>query len=130
MKNQLYRFTITICLAFIFASCSKMLDVKPVGHVEDFEFWDEFKNGYQNLSGENYLFFVFQNINNFQNAPVEIQREGSLKWEAEFPKDPWPPDNPPETIPAADIPPKEKPENHTRFLGENIYTKMIWDFLK
>jgi hypothetical protein len=73
---------------------------------------------------------VFQNINDFQTAPVDIQQEGSQKWQNDFPNDPWPPDNPPETISAAKAPAGEKPGNTIRFLRENIYTKTVWDFLK
>lgn len=114
----------------VLLSCSKILNVKPVGHVKDTEFWNEFRNGYQNLNAEEYRLFVFQNINDFQTAPFDIQQEGSQKWQKNFPDAPWPPDNPPATIPAAKAPPGEEPGNNMRFLRENIYTKMIWDFLK
>lgn len=130
MRDQKYKFAIAFSLIFFLLSCSRMLDVKPVGHIKDKEFWDEFRNGYQNLNGEEYRFFVFQNINDFQTAPFDIQQEGSQKWQNDFPDDPWPPDNPPETIPTAKAPAGEEPGNNIRFLRENIYTKTIWDFLK
>ena len=130
MRDQIYKFAIAFSLIIVLLSCSKILDVKPVGHIKDKEFWDEFRNGYQNLNAEEYRFFVFQNINNFQKAPVDIQQEGSQKWQNDFPNDPWPPDDPPEAIPVAKAPAKEKRGNNLRFLRENIYTNMIWDFLK
>ncbi len=130
MRGQKYKFAMAFTLILFLLSCSRMLDVKPVGHARDKEFWDEFRNGYRNLNGEQYGFFVFQNINDFQTAPVDIQLEGAKKWQNDFPNDPWPPDNPPETIPAAKVPAREEPGNNIRYLRENIYTKTIWDFLK
>ena len=130
MRDQKYKLAIAFILILFLLSCSRMLDVKPVGHSRDKEFWDEFSNGYRNLNGELYRFFVFQNINDFQTAPVDIQEEGAQKWQNDFPNDPWPPDNPPETIPAAKAPAGEEPGNNIRFLRENIYTKTIWDFLQ
>jgi len=130
LKGKKFKFAVVFSLILFLLSCSRMLDVKPVGHGRDKEFWYEFRNGYQSLNGEQYRFFVFQNINEFQIAPADIQQEGVQKWQNDYPNDPWPPNNPPETIPAAKAPVREEPGNNIRFLRENIYTKTIWDFLK
>ena len=47
------------------------------------------------MDADHYKLYVFHNIYEFSVAPEDIKRQGIDKWQAFYPKDPWPPDNPP-----------------------------------
>ena len=128
-RNKLLTIIIMSFSLFLLA-CTSYFEVKPVGHQKDKEFWDDFEKSFLLLNQDKFRFFTFQNIDEFNKAPDSVRQLGIQKWQNNFPAEPFPPDNPPETIPAAKTPPKEKSGNHIRFLRDNIYTKTIWDFLK
>ena len=127
MDGHRYKFITVLGLSLsllVFVSCAR---IKPVGHVNDKEFWDDFGKSFILLNPDEFRFFTFQNIDEFNKAPDAISAQGIQKWQSHFPQEPWPPDEPPQTMPHAKMPPKEKSGNYLRFLRDNIYTSAIWD---
>ena len=85
-----------IILFCLFLSACASTTRQPVSSGPiDPKFWVDFQKEWTGLDPENYRVYVIHNIYEFRVAPEDIKRQGIEKWQAFYPQDPWPPDNPP-----------------------------------
>ena len=80
---------------FMILSCQTTAKQPVVNGPIDPKFWVDFQKEWTDLGTENYRIYVIHNIYEFSVAPEDIKRQGIEKWQAFYPQDPWPPDNPP-----------------------------------
>ena len=91
MKSKLF-----LALAVVFfIGCASTVNQPTVSDPIDPKFWVDFQKEWTGLDADPYRLYVFHNLYEFRVAPEDIKKQGIEKWQAFFPKDPWPPDNPP-----------------------------------
>ena len=77
------------------ASCQTTANQPVISDPSDTKFWAEFHQECIEMDADHYKLYVFHNINEFNSAPDDVKQYGIEKWQAFYPQDPWPPDNPP-----------------------------------
>lgn len=84
----------SLIFLLIFA-CTTTANMTPINHQNDREYWAKFHQEWIGKDADRYKLYVFHNINEFNAAPEDLKLQGVEKWQAFYPQDPWPPDNPP-----------------------------------
>ena len=92
MRNMKY-WLVTILFSVL--SWQTTVNQPTISDPIDTKFWVDFQKEWTGLDAENYRVYVIHNIHEFEAAPEDIKRQGIDKWQAFYPQDPWPPDNPP-----------------------------------
>ena len=82
-------------IPFLIISCQTTVKQPASTAPIDPKFWVDFQKEWTGLDADRYRLYVFHNLYEFRVAPEDIKKQGIEKWQAFFPKDPWPPDNPP-----------------------------------
>ena len=84
-----------VTILFLVLSCQTTANQPTISDPIDPKFWVDFQKEWTGLDAEDYRIYVIHNIYEFSVAPEDIKRQGIEKWQAFYPQDPWPPDNPP-----------------------------------
>lgn len=90
--------TMLILLNLIIIACTATTNQSSIPALTDLKFWTEFQHEWIDMDVDPYKLYVFHNINEFNAAPEDIKQHGIEKWQAFYPQDAWPPDNPPKKI--------------------------------